>query len=589
MQAKIHLHTRNCRPATPFPGLVTVRVFVQEEGVKNLTTSAIRGAVIAASVLIVLNTNLCAQDAAAPSATSASADATAGAVHDLQEQVRQLRETMEEMRAENAQSRAEMRQLRQELQTTRSLLEKPGSAEHYAAVPNVSAAPAETASAEAYGVAPAQPNVDAHAASASEPTEQGAPSQSSSLEERVQRLEDSASLLSAKVDEQHQTKVDTASKYHARLSGIVLMNAFRNVGGANNLDVPNFAQPVAAGSSIASIGATLRQSQIGLEVFGPIVGGARTSANVQLDFSGGFPSTPNGVDFGLVRLQTASVRLDWEHTSVIAGQDSLFISPLSPTSFASLATPAFGYAGNLWAWTPQLRIEHRFTISDRQTFTLQGGVLDNLDWQIPYNQFYRTPQAGEQSGQPAFAARTAWSSRVFDRPLSFGVAGYYGRQDWQWDRYVDAWAGMADWQIPIAPRVSLSGEFYRGRGIGGLGAGLGRSVLYGGSPSMATTPIRGLDSIGGWNQLKVQITPKIELNGTFAQDNPYSGDVRGFATDANNFVTIIGRNRGVLGNVVYRPRSDLLFAAEYLRLRSFPVYNSSNAANQVNLAMGILF
>ena len=90
------------------------------------------------------------------------------------------------------------------------------------------------------------------------------------------------------------------------------------------------------GSPESSFGATLRQTEIGLEIFGPTLVGAKTSANVQFDFAGGFPSTPNGVNFGIVRMQTASVRLDWQHTSVIGGQDSLFISPLSPTSFASL-------------------------------------------------------------------------------------------------------------------------------------------------------------------------------------------------------------------------------------------------------------
>ncbi len=104
------------------------------------------------------------------------------------------------------------------------------------------------------------------------------------------------------------------------------------------------------------------------------------------------------MNFGIVRLQTANVRFDWEHTSVVAGQDSLFISPLSPTSFASLATPAFAFAGNLWGWTPQLRVEHRFSLSDQQTITVQAGVLDNLDWEYPYNSFYRSAQAGEMSG-----------------------------------------------------------------------------------------------------------------------------------------------------------------------------------------------
>ena len=165
------------------------------------------------------------------------------------------------------------------------------------------------------------------------------------------------------------------------------MNAFRNVGASDNLDFPNYAEPVAKGSPLATLGATLRQSEIGLELFGPNVYGARTSADVQLDFAGGFPPAGNGVDFGIARLQTANVRFDWEHTSVIAGQDALFISPLSPTSFASLATPAFAFGGNLWGWTPQVRVEHRFSLSDQQTITVQAGVLDNLDWEPNYNSF----------------------------------------------------------------------------------------------------------------------------------------------------------------------------------------------------------
>jgi hypothetical protein len=87
----------------------------------------------------------------------------------------------------------------------------------------------------------------------------------------------------------------------------------------------------------------------------------------------------------------------------------------------------------------------------------------------------------------------------------------------------------------------------------------------------------------------LQLSPKLELNGTFAEDNAFAGDVRGFAIDANNFTTILGRNRGALSNLVYRPRSDLLLSAEIRRLRSFPVYESSSVTNQVNLAVGVLF
>jgi hypothetical protein len=524
--------------------------------VKTPGTSTLRGAAFAVAAMVFLHAHSVAQQTPAASATSSDA-----AIRELQDQVRQLQTTLEAMREENTQSRAEMRQLRQDLQATRALLEQPANVRRSDTTPQVAHGTQENSSAAAENKPP--------------------------IEERVQKLEESTSLIGSKVDEQYQTKVETASKYRARLHGMILMNAFRNVGGSDNLDFPDYALPLSHFVSQTTAGATLRQSQVGLEIFGPNVAGAKTSADIQFDFAGGFPVTGNGVNFGIVRLQTGNLRLDWERTSVVAGQDSLFLSPLSPTSFASLATPAFAFAGNLWGWIPQIRVEHRFSVSDRQTITMQAGVLDNLDWEFNNDLFERKPQAGEMSGQPAYGFRTAWSRPVQQHLLSFGVAGYYGRQNWTWSRYVDAWAGMADWQIPILARLQLSGEFYRGRGIGGLGGGIGTSVVFSGS--LPYSPLRGLDTAGGWTQLKFQLTPKIEFNGVVAQDDAFAGDIRGFGTDQNNGGLILGRNRGALGNVIFRPRSDLVLAAELRRLRTFPVYSNSNSLNQVNLALGILF
>jgi peptidoglycan hydrolase CwlO-like protein len=542
----------------------------------EIKSCAVSGAALAVAALLLFSAAAIAQ-APAGIASDVATDAASpkpgeadSALRELQDQVRQLRGLVEEMRAENAESRAEMHQLRSDLQSTRALLEHSampaGGASENAAVSSPDGTPAAAVPASAAVAQSAAP-----------------------LEARVQKLEDSSSLLGAKIDEQYQTKVESASKYRARLHGIVLMNAFRNVGGSDNLDFPSYSESVPAGLPQATLGATLRQSEVGFELFGPNIAGARTSADVQFDFAGGFPATGNGVNFGIVRMQTASMRLDWENTSVVAGQDALFISPLSPTSFASLATPAFAFAGNLWGWTPQLRVEHRFSLSDQQTLTMQAGVLDNLDWEPPYNSFYRTPQAGEMSGQPAYALRSAWSRPVNGHPLAFGVAGYYGRQNWAWGRYVDAYSAMADWQIPILPRLGLSGEFYRGRGIGGLGGAIGASIVWGGNPALPYSPIRGLDTAGGWSQLKFQLTPKLEFNGVIAEDDAFAGDVRGFATDRNNFGEILGRNRGALGNVVFRPRSDLILSAEFRRLHTFPIYDVPSATNQLNLSVGILF
>lgn len=495
-------------------------------------------------------------------------DSMTAAIHELQEQVRELRAAVVEVRSEAAQYRAETAELRRELQATRSQLA-------------ASSLPQQTSSyAAPFATGAGNPQ---SANSSSEPVKE------SSLEGRVAALEESSQLLNSKVDDQYQTKVESASKYRARLSGIVLLNLFSNRGTSDNQDFPTWATPSSPSDPKGTFGASLRQSELGLEVFGPRLAGAKTTGNLQFDFSGGFPNTFNGVSFGLVRLRIASMRMDWERTSILAGQDNVFISPLSPTSFASLAVPALGYAGNLWGWIPQVRVEHRFDLSREQKVTLQGGILDNLTGELPYDSFLRTESAGERSSQPAYGVRVAWTRNVFGQPMSVGAAGYYSRQDWGFNRHVDGWAGMADWEMPLAPRVSLSGEFYRGLAIGGLAGGFGRSVLFNGNPANAITQVRGLDAIGGWSQLKLKASAKLEFNGAFGLDNPFAEDLRAFSAPQSYFLPTLAQNRSALVNFIYRPRSDLLFSAEYRHLRTFFIGSNSSTAEQVNLMMGILF
>src|SRR4030095_3629263 len=164
-------------------------------------------------------------------------------------------------------------------------------------------------------------------------------------------------------------------------------------------------------------------------------------------------------------LRTAAVRLDWARTSVVVGQDMPFISPQSPTSIATLAYPALSYSGNLWAWIPQARIEHRFNVSEQSTISLQGGLFDPVP---------RGP------AQPAYATRVAWSHGNTDRPLTLGIGGSYSRAARGAGRAEDGWAGTADWLVPLGKRFTLSGEFYRGEAIGSLGAAQGRSVVFSG-------------------------------------------------------------------------------------------------------------
>ena len=506
-----------------------------------------------------------AQQAAAP-AGSPPETSLSDSVRELRKQIQELQAAVAEIRSEAQQYRAETAELRRELESVRA------SSGPQRALVAESAPQAEAASyALASGETPAASPQDLRKA------------------ERAATLEEEYQLLSGKIDEQYQTKVESGSRYRVRLSGIVLLNLFSNRGTVDNIDYPALAYDNPPGSSGGSFGGTLRQSQIGFEVFGPQLAGARTQADLQLDLGGGFPYAPNGVNAGLLRLRTGTMRLDWKSTSIVAGQDGLFFSPLSPTSFASLATPALSYAGNLWSWVPQLRVEHRVSLGEDSQLVLQGGILDPLSGEPPVFNSYRQPQAGELSRQPAYASRVAWARNLFGQPLRVGFGGYYSRQNYRYQRNVDAWAGMTDLDLPLSHHFSLSGKLYRGRALGGLGGGIGRSVLFSDDPALPTTMVRALNSVGGWAQLKYRATSTLEFNGAFGQDNPYAADVRAFPySQAYGDPTLV-RNRGSFVNVIYRPRSDLVFSAEYHRANTFTINNANYTADHINLSMGVLF
>jgi hypothetical protein len=508
---------------------------------------------------------VCAQHPA-PSQEATSQSSLNKSLSDLQTQIGDLRTLLLQMRAEIDRAHATNLELTEKLRETQERLEVVDRDFHSTVRPG--------------GV------TGSGAESRTPPLERNAVE---GVEERLAKLEEDQQLLTGKIDEQYQTKVESASKYRVRLSGIALLNLFANNGTVDSADFPSVAVKRSALDSRGNFGATVRQSEIGLEVFGPQIRGAKISADAQMDFAGGVPDIPNGVNSGFFRLRTATIRLDWARTSIIAGQDPLFISPLSPTSLASLAVPALSYSGNLWAWMPQVRIEHRLDFSENSDLLFQAGVLDSLDGELPQAEYVRLPQAGEKSRQPAYGTRIAWNRRAFGRFFRFGAAGYYSRQNWGFGRNVDAWTGMSDWLVPFAGWLELSGEFYRGRGIGGFGAGFGRSAVWSGSLFDRSTIVRGLDATGGWAQLKFRPSQKYEFNGVYGRDSSQASEVRSFPNAQTYFDPTLVGDRSWIANVLYHPRSDLLFSVEYRRLRTFSITGASENANHINLAVGVLF
>ena len=209
------------------------------------------------ALVVVLGAARCVGQAQAPAQSSSDPAPQNAALQELQSQVRELKQLVLQLQQQTVDSHTEITKLREELETRGN---GPGG---------------ETGGQQA----------SSYLGSGSD-----------QMGQRLDHIEEDQQLLSDKVDDQYQTKLESASKYRIRFSGIVLFNLFGNSGSVENQDVPTWAIRPYPSDSSGSVGGTMRQSILGFETFGPDLLGAHTSANVNFDFGGGFPATYNGVD-----------------------------------------------------------------------------------------------------------------------------------------------------------------------------------------------------------------------------------------------------------------------------------------------------
>jgi hypothetical protein len=496
-------------------------------------------------------------------AQTGSPSATPASPQDLDAQIRSLTESLEQTRSELAQSRTEIKQLRTALEEVISKVNglRPSAAAEEKAV--VAESPKNMAN-PTRGDGQGQANIS----------------------------QDDWDILNARIAEQRQVKVESGARYRLNLSGLVLFNVSAIGGHVNNLDLPDVAVPTSPGSSSGSLSASLRQSIVGLTGIGPEVLGARTSGDLQLDFFGGLPGGYEGASSGVARLRLARMRMDWKNTSLVAGLDYPFFSPNSPTTYMSVAEPGMASAGNLWSWTPTIWMEQRFD-GALSPFKIQAGLLDVAPASnYTPNINVRTPNATESSRQPTYALRLSAGTKSEDRPAVIGVGALYSPQQYYGGYSVAGWAGTVDWKFPLLQRTELSGEFFKGRGIDGLG-GLAFSPSTPQNPmyyTMFTAPeLANLGAIGGWSQLKIRLDARNEFNVAAGTGDRNSGQLRQDSLLNAFLLTVPARNEMLFTNYIFKPRSDLLFSAEYRRVRTYDVKGLPSVAQQVGLAIGFLF
>ena len=152
-------------------------------------------------VVFLFSGSVCGQTSSANSGPSESAS-VADSLRQLQMQVQQLQLAMQEMKEETGRYRAETLELRLELQATHRKLD------------TLQAAALPVAFSVSDGPATQEPEKNQSESSSSD---------SKVMDQRMTRLEEDQQLLSAKVEDQYQTKVESGSKYRVKLSGILLI------------------------------------------------------------------------------------------------------------------------------------------------------------------------------------------------------------------------------------------------------------------------------------------------------------------------------------------------------------------------------
>jgi hypothetical protein len=80
------------------------------------------------------------------------------------------------------------------------------------------------------------------------------------------------------------------------------------------------------------------------------------------------------------------------------------------------------------------------------------------------------------------------------------------------------------------------------------------------------------------------------VNAGFGEDAGFSQMLRYYIDPAaTGAYTNLARNRTVLANIVYRPKTYLLFSAEYRNIYSWPITGKVNTDQSLGLATGYSF
>jgi hypothetical protein len=484
------------------------------------------------------------------------------------EQIQRLTEAMAKAQSQLEQSQQQLEELRQQLAALQRQMAQTGSP----VTPPTSTSPPLASSSS---VQPPPPATTA----------------------AVDDLRERQAIQESQIATHEQTKVESESKYPVKITGLLLFNGF-----VNTRQVNVAATPTVALLGTGSTGASVQQSILGFDARGPHLFGARSYADLRIDFDGsatyGAPTTVYAgyydTSIAILRLRTAHAGLQWKNTAAYFSFDRPIISPDAPTSLTAVAEPALAWSGNLWTWNPQVGLTQDIRFASTHDVRLQGALIDVGDAPVSTVSAAAAtstvvPSAAEQSRWPGEEARVALLGPKLEDGSHLGVGGYFAPHLSPAGTRFDAWAATVDAKLLLPARLQFTGTFYRGAALGGLGGGAFKDFGFVVEPESDRYYFRPYDDVGGWAQLKEKLTERWEFNAAFGMDNVFASELRPYYVPGGTMYQNLAKNQTYTGNVIFSPVAYLLFSLEYRHLESTPVVGAPAESNIIGIAAGYKF
>jgi len=190
----------------------------------------------------------------------------------------------------------------------------------------------------------------------------------------------------------------------------------------------------------------------------------------------------------------------------------MILAPIDPVSLSHVAMPLGATAGDLWGWSPQIRVDFHPTVGSTGLL-VQFGILRPQFGDTRLEAFPAADTAidlgssglGERSTQPFYQGRFAVMPDILGRKGTIGVSGHWGEEQIGVDHTLKSSAGALDLDIPITHYFTVRGEAFTGSNLIPFGGGINQGAALLAAP-VATAPplsIRAIHSRGGWGELTV--------------------------------------------------------------------------------------